>query len=202
MKQTTVVRAYAAGFMAACGFASFMSFTQPVASEAPAEQRNLYTQVPTAIDGPPPVARGVEEGEALAYLRIPRFGKQWIWTVVEGTAMEDLALGPGHFSGSALPGGEGNSAYAAHRSGHGDPFLDFEELRAGDEVVLAQNGAEWTYRVRFAPRIIEESEHWVTQQHTRAGRAFGKPRLTLVTCWPKYGSEKRMYVRAVLVSAE
>jgi sortase A len=200
MRQVTAVRSYSAGFMSACAFVSFMSFTQPVPSEKPAEvQRTLYSQVPTADPGPPPTATGVDQGKALAYIRIPRFGKQWLWTIAEGTDMDTLASGPGHFTGSALPGDAGNSAFAAHRSGHGDPFLDFETLRPGDKIVLMQNGAEWTYEVLFEPRIIEPDDWWVTQPHTRGGRQFKRPRLTLTTCWPKYGSEKRMYVRARLM---
>ena len=193
MKQTTVMRAYAAGFMSACGLIATMSFTQPVPSEKPVEvQRTLYSQVPTAKPGRPPKAVAVEEGEALAYVRIPRFGKDWIWTVVEGTAMEDLARGPGHFAHSALPGARGNTAYAGHRSGYGDPFLNFDRLQVGDEIILAQNGAEWTYEVTMTPRVIEPDELWVVKP-MEAGHW-----LTLTTCYPKFGSSKRMYVRAVL----
>jgi sortase A len=133
----------------------------------------------------------VAPGEALAYLRIPRFGHDWLWVVSEGTDMAVLDQGPGHFTGSALPGGEGNSAYAAHRSGHGDPFQDFETLRPGDEVTLSQSGASWTYTLTMRPRIIDPSEHWVVE-HVPGHW------LTLTTCWPKYGDEKRMFVRARL----
>lgn len=178
---------------------AWMSFTQPVATARPEAQVVLYAQVPTAQPGPPPTATPVAPGAALAYLRIPRFGAQWLWTVGEGTTMDVLASGPGHFTGSALPGGGGNSAYAAHRASHGDPFIDFEALRPGDRVIVAQSGAQWVYEVLFAPRIIDPSAQWVTMQHTRAGKTFAEPRLTLVTCWPKYGSEMRLYVRARLV---
>lgn len=197
MKATTVIRTYSAGFMSVTALVAFMSFTQPVKhTERPDEvQRNLYAHVPSVEEGPPPRAVGTSKGEALAYIRIPRFGPDWLWTISEGTDMNVLANGPGHFVDTALPGAEGNSAYAAHRSGHGDPFLDFEELRPGDRIIVAQNGGEWTYEVLFEPRIIEPSEDWVVHQEL----PWGAPRLTLTTCWPKYGSEKRMYVRAKLV---
>ena len=126
-------------------------------------------------------------------MRIPRFGSEWLWTVLEGTEIEVIDQGPGHFVGTALPGDRGNTAYAAHRATHGDPFIDFDLLRKGDKVILAQDGAEWTYEITLDPVIIEPSEGWVVKnmQHGHW--------LTLVTCWPKYGSEKRMYVRAKLI---
>ena len=40
----------------------------------------------------------------------------------------DLAIGPGHYTGSALPGQPGDFAVAGHRVGQGAPFND---LRPG-----------------------------------------------------------------------
>jgi sortase A len=201
MTSTAVTRYYGTAVIAVLAVVAYLSFTTPVPTGRPTEQATLYARVPHARPGPPPIATGVRPGEALAYLRVPRFGSDWLWVASEGTTMDVLAEGPGHFTGSALPGAPGNTAFAAHRAGHGDPFIDFETLRAGDEVIVAQNGAEWTYRLRFAPRIIDPSESWVTMQHHRDGSRFRVPRLTLVTCWPKYGAARRMFVRATLVTA-
>lgn len=195
MRRPTVVRGYSVAFMAVSAAVSYTSFTTPLPSPVPVEaQVALFSQVPTAVPGPPPVAAPAPDGEALAYLRIPRFGDEWLWTVAEGTSEETLRKGPGHFAGTALPGADGNTAYAGHRSGWGEPFAEFDRLRPGDEVVVSQNGAAWTYEVLFVPRVIEADEAWVAQQNL----GWVRPRLTLVTCWPRYGSEKRFFVRAVL----
>lgn len=182
-------------FMAVTAFVAYMSFTQPVTTERPQEQTALYSLVPAATIGPPPTATPVEPGEPLLYMQIPRFGDDWLWTVSEGTSLDVLAKGPGHFIGTPLPGEEGNSAYAAHRATHGDPFIDFDRLEAGDTVTVAQSGASWTYEIVAPPKIIEPDESWVVG----AVKADGEW-LTLTTCWPKYGSEKRMYVRAKMVA--
>lgn len=188
-----VMKTYLFFFMVTMMVSAYLSFTQPIMTERPVDvQKNLYANVPTVKPGPPPTASGVEYGEALAYMTIPRFGSDWLWTVSEGTDLDTLASGPGHFAGTALPGSRGNTAYAAHRATHGDPFLNFDLLRKGDTVTLAQNGAEWTYEITLDPVIIEPDEGWVVK-NMQSGRW-----LTLVTCWPKYGSEKRMYVRAKL----
>ena len=102
-----------------------------------------------------------------------------------------LADGPGHYPGTPLPGQRGNVAFAAHRAGHGDPFIDFDELRPGDVIELRQGLTSWTYVVDTDPKIVLPSASWVLDP--LRGR-----RLTLTTCWPKYGSSKRMYVRAHL----
>jgi sortase A len=140
-----------------------------------------------------PVARPVPVGHALAVMRIPRFGSSWSWVASEGTSQEVLAGGPGHYRGTPLPGQRGNVAFAAHRAGHGDPFLDFDQLRRGDKVQLQQGGTSWTYVIDTEPEIVPADANWVLDP--LPGR-----RLTLTTCWPKYGSSKRMYVRAHLDS--
>jgi sortase A len=138
------------------------------------------------------VARAVTPGDALAVIRIPRFGASWRWVAVEGTSADDLANGPGHYTGTPLPGERGNAAFAAHRAGHGDPFIDFDRLRPGDAVIFSQRGATWVYRIDTGPRIVPATATWVLAP-------LPGHRLTLTTCWPKYGSAKRMYVRAHLV---
>jgi sortase A len=113
---------------------------------------------------------------------------------VEGTAADDLAEGPGHYASTPLPGARGNVAFAGHRAGHGDPFIDFDRLRPGDRVVLEQAGVRWVYRLDARPVIVAPGASWVLDP--LPGR-----RLTLTTCWPRYGSAQRMYVRGHLIAA-
>lgn len=162
-------------------------------------QRALSGQVPEATatgtrlhPRPTPTATPAAVGHALATMRIPRFGADWRWTALEGTADSVIANGPGHYEGTALPGEKGNAAFAGHRAGHGDPFIDFDLLRPGDRVYLSQGRTTWTYRLTTAPQIIEVTDVWVLDP--LPGR-----QLTLTTCWPKYGSAKRMFVRGTLV---
>jgi sortase A len=112
---------------------------------------------------------------------------------VEGTAAADLAEGPGHYASTPLPGARGNVAFAGHRAGHGDPFIDFDRLRPGDRVVLEQAGVRWVYRLDDRPVIVGVGASWVLDP--LPGR-----RLTLTTCWPRYGSTQRMYVRGHLIA--
>lgn len=159
-------------------------------------QARLLDQVPhsgpvTAAE-PIPTATAVGVGEALLEMSIPRFGSDWHWVALQGTSPAVLADGPGHYRRTALPGEPGNAAFAAHRAGHGDPFIDFDLLVPGDRVELEQGDARWVYEIDTLPRIVPVTASWVLKP--TAGR-----KLTLTTCWPRYGSSERMFVRGHLV---
>jgi sortase A len=184
---------------AGCAILAFFLLQPAVTSHQTARaQQRLAAEVPVGPvpygprDGAgAPVARPADTGEALVTMRVPRFGDDWSWVAVEGTALDQLADGPGHYRGTPLPGALGNVALAAHRAGHGSPFLEFDTLRIGDDVVLEQGRVRWTYVLVTAPRIVPVDAAWVLRPSTTR-------ELTLTTCWPRYGSSKRMYVRAEL----
>jgi sortase A len=132
-------------------------------------------------------------GEPYATITIPRFGTSWQWVVVEGTRKQDLVRGPGHYPNTADPGEVGNVAIAGHRSGQGEPFGPFDDLRAGDLVRLRTPAGTWTYRLDLDPERIGPRDSWVLDP------VPGERRITLTTCWPRYGSSHRLYVTGVLI---
>ncbi|MDN4174931.1 sortase [Nocardioides sp. SOB77] len=196
------MRAWSAGLLGLCGLGLLCwPFLQPsvqahrtaVAQERLADELPVGAAVADARGIPVAAQRGV--GDPLGVLRIPRLGPAWAWVAVEGTGLPQLALGPGHYRRTPPPGARGNVGIAAHRAGHGEPFADFDRLRPGDEVVFEQGEHRWTYHLETAPRIVGVDASWVLAPTD--GR-----RLTLTTCWPRYGSSKRMFVRGRLVRAE
>jgi sortase A len=195
------MRRTAAVCLVACGLLllSWHWLAGPVASfSTHRTQSALLRDVPDGPAGatrgsPAVVARAVAPAHALAVMRIPRFGRPWVWAASEGVSPDVLANGPGHYPRTALPGARGNAAFAGHRAGHGDPFIDFDRLRRGDRVFLTQGATTWVYRLDGGPRIVPTEATWVLDPMRRGHR------LTLTTCWPKYGSAKRMYVRGRLV---
>jgi len=85
-----------------------------------------------------------------------------------------LAFGPGHLSGSAMPGEPGDILISAHRDTH---FAFLELLLPGDEVCIqTPRGALFRYRVVGA-EVVDKSA---------LGRVLSDDgeRLTLVTCYP------------------
>ncbi|TDE09483.1 class E sortase [Jiangella asiatica] len=161
-----------------------------------------------APEAPPPDPSELADGDAYGTLRIPRFGDDWEFTVVQGVLDEDLDRGPGHYPDSADPGELGNFAIAAHRSGHLEPFADFPELLVGDVIEIEMADGVYVYELDDAPdgdsdgNRINIDDGWVVNP------VPGEPldteptqrRITLTTCWPRFGSSHRMYATGLLVS--
>jgi sortase A len=86
-------------------------------------------------------------GEGFANLYIPTFGKDYAKTIVQGTDDGSLEQGPGHYVNTAVPGQIGNFALAGHRVGKGEPFLNLDQLRPGDAIVVQTAHNWYVYRV-------------------------------------------------------
>jgi sortase A len=171
---------------------------------------------PTVTDQgatPPPI--DVALGQPFAVLHIPRLGGDWSRVVVEGTGGEQLAEGPGHYVGSAMPGEQGNLALAGHRVGRGSPFLDLDRMRPGDPIVVETAGFWFVYRVlgNAATGDLAAGPGGIPGMHivrpsdvdviapTPGGApdaAASGAYLTLTTCHPKYSARQRLIVHAVL----
>lgn len=136
---------------------------------------------PSAAPGP----RRPVPGRAVMLIRVPRIGLDA--AVVEGTGLDQLAEGPGHYAGSALPGERGNTAIAGHRTTYGHPFSRLDELRVGDHIILTTAAADYDYTVAEAPRAVAPGDIGVIND-------FGDSRLTLTTCNPKYSASQRLVV--------
>lgn len=94
---------------------------------------------------PPPAQ--VPEGEGLVRLYAPGLGPDFAFTVVAGTTQAALARGPGHYTGSTLPGQPGNFAVAGHRVTHGAPFGEVDLLGSCDALVVETASSWFVYRV-------------------------------------------------------
>lgn len=88
-----------------------------------------------------------EEGRGFAQLYIPSFGADYRYTIMQGTDQATLAVGPGHYTGTALPGERGNFAVAGHRIGRGAPFGDLNVLESCDALVVETASQWYVYRV-------------------------------------------------------
>lgn len=108
-------------------------------------------------------------GAGFAKLYVPSFGSDYRFTVVEGTTQDDLAIGPGHYVGTAFPGQPGNFAVAGHRVGQGAPFNDLDLLKSCDSVI-AETADTW-YVYRVLP-MSEEVDGW------SAGKGTADPSCT------------------------
>jgi sortase A len=87
------------------------------------------------------------DGKAFARIHIPSFGADFNFTIQEGTGEDSLAVGPGHYKGTALPGEPGNFGIAGHRVGKGAPFNDLDNLSSCDQIVIETATDFFIYKV-------------------------------------------------------
>jgi hypothetical protein len=100
-----------------------------------------------AADGRRPERFDVATGQPFAFIRIPAFGQQWRYTFIQGTALAQLNVSPGHVPGTQWPGQLGNFAVAGHRVTAGNPFWSRPSMKDGDLVYIQTRLNNYTYRV-------------------------------------------------------
>jgi len=144
----------------------------------------------------------VAEGRTKALVHIPRFGDDYVIPVLEGTGEDVLAVGYGHFDGTAEPGGIGNYALAAHRVTHGEPLRRMPELQPGDQVVIETQSKIFTYVLDTGgdDLVVDFGQGWVTASvphnpdpgGVEPKQQPGQRLITLVTCAEIFHTENRM----------
>jgi sortase A len=144
----------------------------------------------------PPVAAATTaapaEGMPVGTIRIPAIGLNQV--VVEGTQTQDLRKGPGHYTGTPLPGQAGNAGIAGHRTTYGHPFYNLNDLKGGDPIVLTTVQGIFVYDV-LRSQVVAPSDATVLKN------APGDD-LTLTTCNPRFSASTRLVVTARLAHSQ
>ena len=94
--------------------------------------------------------------------------------VLEGASGRTLAFGPGHLSGTAMPGDPGNVVIGGHRDTH---FRFLKDLKNGEHLLLESMDRELAEYVVTTKEVVDRGQSEVL-------RDFGDDRLTLITCYP------------------
>jgi sortase A len=122
-------------------------------------------------------------------IEIPKIGVRE--TVNEGVWRTVIDRGPGHWPGTAEPGGWGNAVYAGHRSTYTEPFRRIAELVPGDEIVVRNDRGTFTYQVTGS-EIVDDTALYIVDQSP--GRT-----ITLFACHPVGSAAQRYVVHGTLV---
>lgn len=142
-------------------------------------------------------------GEAIALLRVPRFGDDYEVPILTGTDTDTLTRGLGWYEQSAAPGQIGNFAIAGHRVTHGEPFAKLLDLQKGDEVIVETRDRIYTYTILVQPKDLTVQDHdtWVLDPVPgEPDQEPQKPLLTLTTCQDLFRSPDRSIGFAELTS--
>lgn len=178
--------------------------------QAPARQHALQQQLvtgwqaaPRPTASSPPVVQ-VRTGQPFALLRIPALGRNWKFAVVEGASLAQLSTGPGHVTGTQLPGQAGNFAVAAHDITAGNPFLHLKSLTAGDAVYVTTRHATYTYLVTGEKVVRYTKVSVLAPVPGSPGKPATSAHITLITCTPVTlaFTPWRVIVTGVLVSTQ
>jgi sortase A len=138
---------------------------------------------------------------AFAVVRIPRFGDDFARPVIEGTERPVLALGIGHYVGTAGPGQVGNFAVAGHRTTYGRPFHDVDRLVDGDRVVVETAADVYVYEVTSREIVRPGDVEVLEPVPGEPGRTPTQALITLTSCHPKYSASERFVVHGHLVAS-
>lgn len=161
-------------------------------------QHTLYDDLRTQLAlGEAPTGAPTAPGEPLALLSAPAIGLENV-VIVEGTSNAELRAGPGHVTGSVLPGQQGWSFVAGKSFSFGAPFKRLRELKPGTRFQVTSGQGRFVYEV--TGRRLEGDPVTTTLEP-------GKGRLTLVTSLGSSGTlgglrpARTLYVDAETTSA-
>ncbi len=114
--------------------------------------------------------------------------------MVEGTNTPDLRKGPGHYTGTPLPGQAGNAAIAGHRTTYGHPFYNLDSVKVGDPIVLTTLQGIFVYDTTKS-FVVSPSDTTVVDNVIAN-------QLTLTTCNPRFSASTRLVVQATLAHSQ
>jgi sortase A len=157
------------------------------------------TTVPVASS--PAIAPIALPGDAIGIIRIPRLGAKYGYAIVEGVSTDDLKKGPGHYPGTANPGGIGNFVVSGHRTTYLAPFNGLGELVVGDAIVIETRDTWYTYLVTKTQTVLPTDTGVVLPVPGQPRATPTQALITLTTCTPKYSASHRLIVSGLLQSA-
>jgi sortase A len=109
----------------------------------------------------------------------------------EGITLTTLDKGPGHWPGTAVPGGIGNMVVAGHRVTHSKPFRHIDKLQPGDAMTFtAGDGAQSRYIVTSS-EVVDDQAVWIVNQTP-------EPTATIFACHPPGSARQRFVVHFAL----
>jgi sortase A len=158
-----------------------------VANQHQEELRTAFVDPPERV-----IRRQPLKGDSIARIQIPSIGVDEY--VVEGTDLESLRKGPGHYPDTPLPGEQGTTAIAGHRTTYGAPFRHIDELDRGDRIIVDMPDGRFIYRVEES-KIVDDQDLSVLNP-------VGYRRLMLSACHPLYSAAQRIIVYARQVRRE
>jgi sortase A len=164
------------------------SIRQTVTKYLPAPTNGL----PQGSDTPLSPSTIPAEGDWIGMITIPAIHLSQV--IIQGTATNDLRVGPGHYLSTPMPGEAGNVAIAGHRTTWAEPFRHLDQLHVNDPIIVVTPRAQILYRV-LRIFVVQPDDLRVIAPTT-------SNILTLTTCNPPYSAATRLVVQARLAAVQ
>lgn len=167
----------------------------PTAEPDPVETADPAAPVEPVV----PVREVPSHGTEFGIMHVPRFGDDWQFTIAAGVTRPDiLDQGDiGHYPDTAMPGGLGNTVYAAHRWTSGAAFDPIDKLVVGDAIVIQTPDGWYTYRFRTLEYVQATQVDVLAPVPQQVGVEADGRYLTLTSCAPKLNMLERIIAYAV-----
>lgn len=167
--------------------------------ESPSARAEASTpRSPKATTPRPPTAESdLTPGDILGVVSIPSIDLRLpVLEGIDGGVLDQGVLG--HYPGTGIPGSIGNFAIAGHRTTHGAPLYDIDQIAVGDPIVV-QTPQGWDVYVMDRQRIVDPAAVEVLAPVPDDPQASPtEASMVLTSCHPKLSAEKRMVVYASL----
>jgi sortase A len=150
-----------------------------VAEQKQGELKEAFIDPPKRV-----IRRQPLKGDSIARIEIPALGVDEY--VVEGTDVDSLRKGPGHYPETPLPGERGTAAIAGHRTTYGAPFREIDQLKRGQVINIDMPDGHFVYRVQSTSVVDDQDLSVLDRVPYR--------RLILSACHPLYSAAQRIIV--------
>jgi len=166
----------------------------PITAEVP------KAGAPAASTTVPVYAGAPGNAEQFATLIVPRFGADWTRPIAEGIGIYDVlnTFGIGHYPGTAMPGAVGNFAVAGHRTSHGDPLININQLDVGDSIYVETQDGWYRYAFRSHEYVPPTGVEVLAAVPQAPGAAATDRIITLTSCNPVHSVSERYIAYGVL----
>jgi sortase A len=135
--------------------------------------------------------KAVPLGDAFALVRIPRFGRNYVKPIYQGTELSILDKGVGHYPGTQMPGQIGNFAVAGHRVTYGKPFNEIATIQPGDAIVVETSNTWYVYRAVRHVIVTPSHVEVVAAVPQHRGATPTEAWMTMTACHPEFSARQR-----------
>ena len=160
---------------------------------------SFFHQTATAT----PTAAPLKVGDTIGKLYVPRYGKKYVRTILEGTTPKVLysKAGLGHYEDTQMIGHEGNFAIAGHRHANGGPMLKIDKLKAGDMAYVVTKTSWFTFKW-VGTKVVKPTNVGVIYPVPEglATAKVGGKYMTFTSCTPIFVNTHRIAAWFELVS--